>query len=139
MLAERAPDEEACRASADCRDEKLCGITGQPDGRCVTCDKSWTCNEFGRCRWDDGACVATDADQCWRSPACAEYGRCGYKDGACIAIADEDCKKAGQCSGHGLCTLRGDACIAATDADCAGNFFCKGMGRSCKAVDGKCE
>jgi hypothetical protein len=74
---------------------------------------------------------------CETATECREFGLCRYQEGACIATRDAHCRRAAVCERAGLCRARGGVCDVGEDADCAASRSCREKG-ACVRGEGRC-
>ena len=55
---------------------------------------------------------------------CGDIGRCKHENGACVAASDADCRASAMCKEHGSCSDVGALCGPKSDADCQGSEGC---------------
>jgi eukaryotic-like serine/threonine-protein kinase len=72
------------------------------------------------------------------SSSCRLHGRCKAQNGACVAASSADCEVSAICRIAGRCAAEGDACIAASDDHCETAEICKRDG-ACSAREGRCQ
>jgi len=142
----RAPEaKDGAEGPALCRRSGAdADYVGAEDGRCAgngscvadeaSCAASGYCELAGRCRAEDGICVAKDAITCQGSRYCAELGWCDRVSSPlgprCRPTSDLHCRDSRTCDNLGNCALDGQSCQA-----CARSNGCRDEGRC--ALDGR--
>jgi hypothetical protein len=154
-----------CRDNADCPPDLVCdrGHRGQPGTHCMdVCAAGRACSGDGQCQSHNGGCVATTERDCQKSFGCEQSGRCVLSEGACV-VSQESCQKSGgcrqrglciakegacvtneevcqastKCTHHGLCSMRAGACEATSNEDCERSVECQNNG-ACVVSHGLC-
>ena len=105
-----AESDASCKGSDRCDGRGECAAVdgwcvGRTEGKCVLAPP---CKDgIG-----EGWCYSGhDDDDCKDGGHCNDFGRCSFEDGWCVAASDADCKRSERCKKDGYCKAKEGWCV----------------------------
>ncbi len=140
------PQTFACKVSGSCSEKGSSQCRASSDQECKT---SWSCTEFGNCKFSGKYCVPNSDTDCQASTGCSLYGRCHrvIVDGVpwCRPTGASDCKNTEACLTTGACVFAEEAglavgghCVVPNGTSCAASEGCAKHGW-CELFAGRCH